>query len=154
MIRRQLAWCGVLLVLATGANAQTLEHLVVDAPVVEAVSIPETTTVTPCLFEVDRRPIGAETIAIQFCETDTTGAIVADGWRGPVYVYGPAGLSSNAYEDVSTPACQEATAATGATLITALNTANLSTRSLRQRIMDRLIADCPAIAGTVTGTPQ
>jgi hypothetical protein len=43
--------------------------------------------------------------------------------------------------------------ATANGLIIALNKANLSTRSLQQRIFDRLIAD-GRIAGTVTGTVQ
>jgi hypothetical protein len=41
----------------------------------------------------------------------------------------------------------------GRTLISGLNTANLTTRSLYQRILDRLIAD-GVIAGTVAGTPR
>jgi hypothetical protein len=41
----------------------------------------------------------------------------------------------------------------GVTLINALNTANLSTRSLVKRMFERLIAD-GYIAGTVTGTPD
>jgi hypothetical protein len=41
--------------------------------------------------------------------------------------------------------------ATATTLMTALNKANLSTRSLNQRIFDRLIAD-GRIAGTVAGS--
>lgn len=43
--------------------------------------------------------------------------------------------------------------ATATTMILALNKANLSTRSLNQRIFDRLIAD-GRIAGTVTGSVQ
>lgn len=45
------------------------------------------------------------------------------------------------------------TGATASTLMIALNKANLSTRSLNQRVLDRLIAD-GKIAGTVTGTVQ
>ena len=41
----------------------------------------------------------------------------------------------------------------GTTLIVALNKANLSTRSLQQRILDRLVAD-GVIAGAVEGSPQ
>jgi hypothetical protein len=41
----------------------------------------------------------------------------------------------------------------GSTLISNLNTANLSTRSLEARIYDRLIAD-GVFAGTVAGTPR
>lgn len=41
----------------------------------------------------------------------------------------------------------------GSVLISNLNTANLSTRSLEARVYDRLIAD-GVFAGTVTGTPR
>ncbi len=140
--------------LSSPVGAQTTEHLVVTIPVVASVTVLEVDTVTPCLFEVDRRPVGAETIAIQFCETDPDGAIFASGWRSPIYVYGPDGLHTNAHENISTPSCNDEMAATGAVLIRGLNTAALNARSLRQRIMDRLIADCAAFAGTVTGDPQ
>ncbi len=139
--------------LTPSAEAQT-EHLVVTTPVVASVALIEVNTVTPCLFEVDRRPVGSETIAIQFCETDPAGAILADGWRSPLYVYGPTGLRTNSHENISTPSCSDEMASTGAALIQGLNTAALGTRSLRQRIMDQLIADCPPFAGTVTGDPQ
>lgn len=43
---------------------------------------------------------------------------------------------------------------TAATLISALNTANLSVKSLQQRILERLAADGKIPAGTVTGTPD
>lgn len=43
------------------------------------------------------------------------------------------------------------TTPTGASLITALNKANLTTRSLNQRIFDRLVAD-GHLVGTVAGT--
>lgn len=39
------------------------------------------------------------------------------------------------------------------TLITGLNTANLSTKSLQRRILERLVAD-GKFAGSVTGTPD
>lgn len=42
---------------------------------------------------------------------------------------------------------------TAVTLMRALNTANLSVRSLNHRILDRLIAD-GVLVGTATGTPQ
>jgi len=45
------------------------------------------------------------------------------------------------------------TTPTGAFLISNLNTANLTTRSLLQRVFDRLITD-GAFVGTVTGTPR
>lgn len=45
------------------------------------------------------------------------------------------------------------TGATARALITGLNTANLSTKSLARRIHERLIAD-GALAGTITGTPD
>jgi hypothetical protein len=41
----------------------------------------------------------------------------------------------------------------GATLLNALNTANLSTNSLVKRIFNRLVAD-GYISGTVSGTPD
>lgn len=41
-----------------------------------------------------------------------------------------------------------------ATLLAALNTANLSTKSLQRRILERLVADGYLPAGTVTGTPD
>lgn len=41
----------------------------------------------------------------------------------------------------------------GVTMLRALNKADLSTRSLQQRILDRLVAD-GVIAGAVEGTPQ
>lgn len=45
------------------------------------------------------------------------------------------------------------TTPTGASLLSSLNTANLTTRSLEARVYDRLIAD-NVFAGTVTGTPR
>jgi hypothetical protein len=42
---------------------------------------------------------------------------------------------------------------TGNTIMTGLNTANLTTRSLNQRVFDRLIQD-KVIEGTVTGVSQ
>ncbi len=153
-MKRTLVWVLVVLGLSISAEAQTTEHLVVTTAVVASVSVIEVNTVTPCMFEVDRRQVGAETIAIQFCETDTGGTILAVGWRSPIYVYGPDGLQTNTSENISTPSCSDEMASTGDTLIRGLNTAALGTRSLRQRIMDRLIADCAAFAGTVTGDPQ
>ena len=52
---------------------------------------------------------------------------------------------SKIYSPTTTPS--------GPTLISNLNTANLTTRSLYQRILDRLIAD-GVIEGTVAGTPR
>lgn len=43
---------------------------------------------------------------------------------------------------------------TARTLMNQLNTVNLSTQSLHQRIMSRLLADGKLPAGTVTGSPD
>jgi len=43
---------------------------------------------------------------------------------------------------------------TTATLLAALNTANLSTKSLQKRVLERLIADGKLPPGAVSGTPD
>jgi len=43
--------------------------------------------------------------------------------------------------------------ATAATLMASLNTANLSTKSLHRRVLERLVAD-GKLAGTIDGTPD
>lgn len=50
---------------------------------------------------------------------------------------------TKAYTPTTTP--------TGLALLTALNKANLSTRSLKQRVFDQLVSD-GTLVGTVTGT--
>lgn len=43
---------------------------------------------------------------------------------------------------------------TAANIISALNTANLSTKSLQKRVLEKLVADGFLPAGNVTGTPD
>jgi len=52
-----------------------------------------------------------------------------------------------------TPAPEGSSQPTGATLLTTLNTANLTTNSLIKRVFTRLITD-GYITGSVTGTPE
>jgi hypothetical protein len=63
-----------------------------------------------------------------------------------IQLLGPNGEALSAVYDANTNP-------TGASLITALNTANLTSNSLAKRIYTRLIAD-GYLAGTVSGTPQ
>lgn len=68
--------------------------------------------------------------------------IVLDEFTGGVWVPGP-----NARQIIATYDGAEATA-----LMTTLNKVNLSTRSLNQRIFDKLLADGKIPAGAVTGS--
>ena len=43
---------------------------------------------------------------------------------------------------------------TATALLSALNTANLSVKSLQKRVLERIAADFPVNAGTVSGTPD
>jgi hypothetical protein len=43
---------------------------------------------------------------------------------------------------------------TATTLMTNLNKANLSTKSLHKRIIEQLVADFPELAGSISGTPD
>lgn len=46
------------------------------------------------------------------------------------------------------------TGAQAATLITSLNKANLSIKSLQRRVLEQLAIDFPELAGTITGSPD
>lgn len=46
------------------------------------------------------------------------------------------------------------TGATATALMTALNKANLSTKSLHRRIIEQLVSDFPELGGTISGAPD
>jgi hypothetical protein len=81
-----------------------------------------------------------------------TGTIVARllVWTGTTYVQDGRAVEC-VYTATTTP--------TGASLIIALNKANMATTSLERRIMQQAATACPpsfpaGIPGTITGTPQ
>lgn len=63
-------------------------------------------------------------------------------------------IQSNAGDRIEVRYSDDAGGTTAATLISNLNTANLSTKSLQRRLFDRLAADGYLPAGAVTGTPD
>lgn len=85
-------------------------------------------------------------IVIDRITIDVTAKSVLIQWLGN---NGEAG--SAAYP---TPAPQGSVQPTGATIITTLNTANLSANSLVKRVLQRLQTDGYLAAGNVSGTPD
>ena len=80
-------------------------------------------------------------------------SLLIDAISGSVYVTWKGDDGQLFSASYPTPPPAGSSQPSGMTLITALNTANLSTVSLVKRIYNRLITD-GYISGTVAGTPQ
>ena len=125
---------GVVVVLAAAQVGRTQEKIELTTP---ADVRPGHAEVSVCEFAINLKPgIARARVVIELCKVDAAGDALPDGEAGLVYIY----------DETTTP--------TGQTLVRQLNTANLTVTSLQKRIMQRVQADDPALAGTVTGTPQ
>lgn len=107
--------------------------------------MPERVTLTTAVTKPSRTAIELERVTIDIKSKSVFIQWLADN--------GDAGSAS-----YPTPAPVDAQGnnlqPSGATLINALNNANLSTKSLVKRIYERLLTDRHFGAGTITGTPD
>jgi len=123
---------GIMLFFTISLSAQ--ERIVLDTPIL-VVSDPGVAKWRVCSLTLERIPAG---IKIRLCECNDTGAFIVN--ENGAFVG-----RSVSFEYGDNP--------TTASMLSSLNTANLSTKSLERRIIERLQVDGKLKTGTISGTP-